>query len=138
MSKKRPDWVLVIAIFTFVTAGISLLTVFAAAMLPVPEIESGVVPLTLFDFVAAVVFALAGVVAAVYLLRLKKAAFYWFAVPLAAWVLLSLWDAMTKGVAESVTGQGIVSYIAYMAFGLVIGLAICVYSWGLIKKGVLQ
>ena len=44
-----------------------MLTAFAAAAPPVDEVEMSESPLTLFDFVATVVFALAGIVAAIYL-----------------------------------------------------------------------
>ena len=135
MTKKRPVWVWIISVFTFLTAGITLLAILAAAMLPINEVETDVAPATLFDYVAALVFSLAAVVAAIYLLRLRKAAFYWFTVPFVASVLLSFWDAMTKGVAESMIGQDVVGYAV---FGAVIGLAICVYCWSLIKKGILQ
>ena len=135
MTKKRPVWVWIISVFTFLTAGITLLAILAAAMLPINEVETDVAPATLFDYVAALVFSLAAVVAAIYLLRLRKAAFYWFTVPFVASVLLSFWDAMTKGVAESMIGQDVVGYAV---FGVVIGLAICVYCWSLIKKGILQ
>mgnify|MGYP001820639095 FL=1 len=135
MTKKRPVWVWIISVFTFLTAGITLLAILAAAMLPINEVETDVAPATLFDYVAALVFSLAAVVAAIYLLRLRKAAFYWFTVPFVASVLLSFWDAMTTGVAESMIGQDVVGYAV---FGAVIGLAICVYCWRLIKKGILQ
>jgi hypothetical protein len=135
MNRKRPALVWIISVFTFLTAGISILTVLAAALLPINEFEADVAPLTLFDYVAAVVFALAAIVAAIYLMRLKKAAFYWYVVPFVAWVLLSLWDAVTKGFAASMYDQ---DAIGYMVFALVVSLAICVYCWRLVRKEVLR
>ena len=134
MPTKRPVWVWIIAVSTFLAAGIALLSTFAATIVPVSEVEMDMPPLTLFDYVVAVVFALAEVVAAIYLLRLRKPAFYWYTVPFIAWILLSLWDAITKG-AAAVIGQDVVGYTA---FGVVIGLAICIYCWRLMQNGVLE
>ena len=134
MATKRPDWVWVIAIFTFVTAGLSLLTAVALMFLPMDELDAGQAPLTTFDHASAIIFALAGIVAGIYLMRLRKAAFYWYAVPLVAWLALLTWDLVTRGFGEWPRD---LEGMLYNLFGLVIGTAICAYCWKLIQRGVL-
>ena len=135
MADKRPDWVWVIAIFTYVTVGITVVSMIAAWMLPLSEIEPNTEPLTLFDYAAAGVSSLAAVIAATFLLRLKKAAFYWFAVPFVAWLAVLSWDVVTKGFGEWPRD---LEGMFYNLFGFVIGLAICIYCWKLIQRGVLK
>lgn len=134
MNTKRPIGVWVISLFNFISVGIAFAAIMLLVMVPGDGVEADFMDDTAFN-VVTVVLALILVVASVLLLRLRKTAFHWFLAHVAASVLLSIWDVISKGYADSVLAPEVAGYTV---FGLVVGLVICVYCWRLIRKGILQ
>jgi hypothetical protein len=135
-NKKRPRWVWAISIFFFLSAGWTLLSFYL--------ISTGAIPLNAVqkeyydrlagvDYAVSIIMGLANLVGAVALLLLRKIAFYLFAVALGANLILAAWHTATKGWMAAVGGAGFVGVV----IGWVLLIAVCIYSWRLVQRGVL-
>ncbi len=135
-TKKRPGWVWVISIFFFLSAPLILLSFYL--------ISTGAVPLdaageAYFSSLTGLVYGLtifmgsANLLGATALFLLRKFAFYLFAAAFGANLLLTAWHIATKAWVAEIPGSGPVGAL----FGLAVGVAVCVYCWRLIQRGVL-
>ena len=79
-----------------------------------------------------ILVALANLFGAITLFLLRKIAFYVFSGVLVANFLMTSWFVLSEGIAVLEAGAVFQSIIVFA-----VGIAICIYSWHLTKKGVL-
>jgi hypothetical protein len=135
-SKKRPGWVWAISIFFFLSAGWTLVSFFlinTGAVTGNAEQEAYFSSLTVVDYGLTILIALANLLAAVALFLLKKIAFYLFLTAFGANLLLTAWHTATKGWVAAIGGAGLVGAL----IGWILVIAVCIYSWRSIQRGVL-
>ncbi len=134
-KKKRPKWVWVIAIFYFISAGLTLLSFYLIGSDSVsitPEKKAYFDSFSTFDCTTSILIDLANFSGAITLFLLRKIAFYLFAGALIVNFLSTIWYTLSKGWVDA-TGVGL--------FGAMIGLGllvvVCIYTWKLKNKGIL-
>ena len=135
-TKKRPGWVWVISIFAFFSAGWTLLSFYLIGTGAVPldaAREAYFSSLTGLDYGLTIFMHSAWLLGATALFLLRKFAFYLFATALGASLLITAWHAVTKGWVAAFGGPGLFGALIAFAFGV----AVCLYSWRLIQRGVL-
>jgi hypothetical protein len=135
-KKKRPGWVWAISIFFFLSPGWTLLSFYL--------IGTGVVSLnavqkvyfsnlTTIDYILTILIALANLLGAVALFLLRKVAFHLFITAFSVNLLLTAWHTVTKGWIAAMGGPDLLSAL----IGWALLVAVCIYSWRLIQRGVL-
>lgn len=134
--RKRPAWIWVIAIFFFLSAGWTLLSLWLvlSGRIPLePAQEAYFKSLTPFDYGLTVVLGLTNLVGAAALLMLRRLAFYCFVGGFALNVLITASHIFSKGWTGAMGGSALVGF----AIGYGIVIAVCLYVWTLKKSGVL-
>ena len=89
--------------------------------------------LTGLDYGVSLLIGLANLLGAVALFLLRKVAFYLFVTAFGANLLLTAWHSATKGWVAAWGGLGLFSIL----IGWAVIVAVCVYSWKLVRRGVL-
>lgn len=135
-SRKRPVMVWVISFFVIISVLFGLLLmylVYSGAFPLPPEQEGYLTRMTALDYAFSGALAAVQLYAAIAFLRLRKIAYYLFSATLVINILFSLWQINQEGFFPGVGQSGIIG----MFFGWGISLAICIYAWRLMKRGVL-
>lgn len=135
-KKKRPRWVWAISIFLFLSAGWTLLSFYLIGTGTIPlnaAQEAYFSSLAGLDYGLTILLGLANLFGAIALFLLRKVAFYLFVTAFGTNLLLTAWHTVTKGWVAAIGGAGLVG--AIIGWGLII--AVCIYSWKLIQRGVL-
>ena len=135
-KKKRPGWVWAISIFFFLAAGWTLLSFYLINLGAVPlnaAQKAYFSSLTGVDYGLTILMGLANLIGAVALFFLRKVAFYLFVTAFGVNLLLAAWHAVTKGWVAAIGGSGFVGTV----IGWALLIAVCIYSWRLIQRGVL-
>jgi hypothetical protein len=135
-SRKRPGWVWAISVFFFLSAGWTLVSFFlinTGAVTPNALQEAYFSSLTGVDYGLTILIALANLLAAVALFLLRKIAFYLFLTAFGANLLLTAWHTVTKGWVAAMGAAGLIGAL----IGWILVIAVCIYSWRLIQRGVL-
>jgi len=134
---KRPAWVWVISVIYFVGAGYGLLSFYVIGWGNV-QLNSAQQAyfdsLTVMDHVAGIGIGSANMLGAVLLFLLKIPAFYLFVGALCAGILVAVWETITTNLVEAMPAGVLVG----SAIGWAISLAVCMYCWRLIQRGVLK
>lgn len=136
-TRGRPAWVWVIFIFYLLSAvgtSFSFYFVYSGAISLPEQQRQYLESLTVFDRAITSIMMGINVVAAIQLFRLRRISVYLFPSALVLGVLLTAWHAATKGWLAASGGSGVTS----MVFGWAIAVAICLYTWRLARKGILN
>lgn len=88
--------------------------------------------LTPIDYILTVITGLANVSGAIALFQMRRMAFYLFTTGLTLSILLTVWHIASKGWLQAMVGSRLGSI-----GGFVLSAVICIYSWRLIRRGVL-
>ena len=133
-TKKRPRWVWVISIYFFLSASFVLFSFYLIGTGAI-TLDAAIYfsSLTGLDWGLTILIGSANLLAAIALFLLRKVAFYLFAAAFGTGLLLGVWHAATKGWVAAIGGPGLIGTL----IGYALGLAVCVYSWRLIQRGVL-
>jgi hypothetical protein len=137
MTHKRPLLVWVIAIFIFLGAAWTMLSLFliSTGSIPLtPAQESFFKRLTLFDYAVSFVGTALNLIAAVALLMLRRIAVPLFLLSLTLTVVIAAWQAAATGWTEAIGGPGLMGSL----IGFVLLVAVCLYAWRLARTGVLR
>ncbi len=135
-SRKRPVWVWVISIFFFIFAGGTLLSflLIGTGALHLASLQQAYFDsLSKLDYSLSIAIGLADLIGAITLLLLRKIAFYLFLGALTVNLFMSVWHALTKGWIGAIGGGDFLAAIMSLA----ISIAVCAYTWKLVKRGVL-
>lgn len=135
--KKRPGWVWAISVFYFFSCTYTLFSWYMVSSGRVtlePAMKAYLESLTAIDIGLSILIGLAGLTGAVTLFLLRRQAFYFFSVSLGFNLLQTIWHILSKGAIQALRGPGTVG----MFFGLALVIAVCAYSWRLVKRGVLS
>ena len=133
---KRPAWVWVISVFYFISAGFTLLSfsVIGSGDAQLNSAQQAYFDsLTAVDYVVTITMGSANLLGAVLLFLLKKPAFYLFVGTFCAGILVAVWETITTNWVAAISPGGLVG----AAIGWAISLAVCMYCWRLIQRGVL-
>ena len=136
-SRKRPVWVWVISTFFFFSAAntfLSFCLIYSGKIPLQPEQKAYFDSLTVMDMGLAALLGLTNLTAAVFLLFLRKQAFYLFAATLGFNLLITLWHIVSKDFIAAMPAGGLIG----MAIALGIQIAVCIYTGKLVKAGVLR
>lgn len=138
-KKKRPGWVWAISIFYFLFAGGILFFLYLIGTGAVPlnaAQETFFSSLTGLEYGLTILMGLANLFGAVALFLLRKFAFNLFVTALGANLLLTALYAETEGLVAAIGGPSLAGLVgSLIAWALII--AVCIYSWKLIQRGVL-
>jgi hypothetical protein len=138
-QSSRPRWVWVICIFFLISAGLSVCGAYDAFLF------SGIIPLreAVWQYwgrfwasqssVGVLVVALLNLAGAVFLLLLRRQAFYLFLSAFVLNIVLTAYQIITKHFLAAIGGPGIIGVF----FGWAIGTTILFYAYRLMKRGVL-
>jgi hypothetical protein len=135
-KKKRPGWVWAISILFFLAAGWTLLSFYLIDTGGVPlnaAQEAYFSSLTGVDYGLTILIGLANLSGAVALFLLRKLAFHLFAAAFVGNLLLTASQTLTKGWVAAIGGPGFVGAV----IGWALLIAVCIYSWRLVQRGVL-
>lgn len=137
LPTNRPALVWVISIFYFVSIGWGL---FSIAL-----VYSGFVPLTgvqkayfeaqtVFDCGSTALVTAANLIGAVLLFLLRKQALHFFVAAFSVGLILTFYQAVAKNWLGAIGAHGLVGSV----IGSGINIAIILYTWRLVSKGVLR
>jgi hypothetical protein len=133
---RRSVWVWIISIFyilSSVSGLVSWLIVISGPVAVTPQVKAYLGSLTTADFTVMIIQSVLTLSAALALLLLRKHAYYFFCASLAAALIEMLWQAIAKGwltAVGSVRGGAAGTFL-----GMVILLAVCLYSRELARRG---
>jgi len=136
--QKRPIWVWLISIFFFVSAGRTLLSFFLifSGIIPIDALPKAYFErLTAIDYAATIIIEASSFIGAIALFLLRRFAVAVFATALALTFAIIIWQPVTKGWIEAMTGPGLVGVLVGYALLLIL---VCAYAWHLNRKGVLR
>lgn len=136
-KKKRPVLIWIISIFFVVSAGWALLSFYLVLSGAIPlELQQKEYfdSLSIFDYGYTIAIGLLNLTGAIALFMLRVIAFYVFSSALALNILATIWNIVSKGWLEAIGNSGLVG----MLIGLGIAAGVCLYSFNLMKRGVLD
>jgi hypothetical protein len=129
--RKRTPLIWAIGLFYLVLFGAG--SIFVLVMLFVSEPPPYMHPKTHIQNTLGSTGIVLNLFGAIYLLKLRRIAFYLFAIALAMAAVLPIWRAVTTGISSA---------IDYSDPGILISwateIAVCWYTWLLAKRGVLE
>jgi hypothetical protein len=135
--RKRPKLVWAIFVFyalSLLYKGVVYYAIFAGAV-PLNEAQQAYFDsFTSLDHIASLILALASLVAVIFLFQMRKLAFPFMVGTFAAGLLVTLWHWSTKSWLPALVSGGILAAVV----GWAIQIAICVYCWNLVRRGVLK
>jgi hypothetical protein len=134
---KRPVWVWLISTFFFISACWTLLSFYLInfEIITVPiETKQYLNSFTFQDYFITIVIGLINLVAAIYLLLLKKISFYLFSSSLIINILFIILHAINKEFLKALSNSGSIGAI----IGYIILIGVCLYSRKLMKSNVLN
>lgn len=134
---KRPALVWLISSF-YISAGLWALLAYyqmSSGLAPLPpSILAHFADYSEFDYQLLMSVAALNVIAGVLFLLLRRESVYVFAFKFVAGVLLTVWDALTKGGMDASSAEYMI--VALMLWSA--SAAVCFYAWHLMRKGVLR
>ena len=133
---KRPVWVWLISTFFFISAFWTLLSFYLINFdfITVPiETKQYLNSFTFQDYFITIVIGFINILAAIYLLLLKKISFYLFCSSLIINTFFTFLHVINKGFLKALSSGGLIGTI--IGYGILIG--VCLYSRKLIKSNVL-
>lgn len=133
---KRPVWVWLISTFFFISAFWTLLSFYLINFdfITVPiETKQYLNSFTFQDYFITIVIGFINILAAIYLLLLKKVSFYLFCSSLIINTFFTFLHVINKGFLKALSSGGLIGTI--IGYGILIG--VCLYSRKLIKSNVL-
>jgi hypothetical protein len=136
-SAKRPAWVWLISTFFFISACWTLLSFYLIhfEIITVPiETKQYFNTLAFQDHFITIVLGIINILAAIYLLLLKKISFYLFLSSLIINTLFTTLHAINKGLFAALSSGGLIG--AIISYIILIG--ICLYSRKLMKSHILN
>jgi hypothetical protein len=136
-TQKRPKLVWAITVFYVVSAissGFSLYVIFTGAVPLSAARAEYFKSLTVVDHGITIFLSAANLLGAGYLFAMRRQAPYLFTAALAVNVCLSVWQAARNNWLGALSGPGFVGVL----IGWAIAFGICVYSWRLLREGVLR
>lgn len=134
---NRPALVWVISIFYFVSAGWVLLSfaLIFSGLIPLTDVQKTYFQAqTVFDYGSTALIGGANLVGAVLLFLLRRQAFPFFLTAFSFGLIQTLYQIVTKNWLGAIGGPGLVGAV----IGWGISIAIIVYTWRLVSKGVLR
>lgn len=135
-KSKRPKLVWVIFIFYVLSAVLMLYSfylVYNRSISGTEAQEQYFASQSVVEYGLTVLLLALNFAAALYLFFMRKKAPYLFSVNLLLSFLLTVWHTLTKGWLSAVGGSGLIGII----IGWGISIAVCAYSWRLLRRGVL-
>jgi hypothetical protein len=134
VNRKRPTGVWVMFIFYTVAAAFSAFSyyiVYSGKVVLSDAQATYFAGLTVWDHMISTMQGVLSVSGAVALFAMKKPAPYLFTANAVLGAAVTVWQMVSKGWMEAIGTSGVVG--ALMGWGLLI--AVCLYSWHLLKKG---
>ena len=134
--RRRPVGVWLISLFCVLSPGWTLLSylLIGSGAIPVNASQEAYLnSLGIAGYVLSIGASVAILAAGITLFLLKKVSFWLFVGGLTANLLLTVWQALTKGWVSAIGGSGLLG--ALLAWILLV--AVCVYVWSLRRRGVL-
>ena len=135
--RKRTVWIWIISIYYVLSVGWILFVYylhFTNRLSLVLEMEMFMDDLSKWDIALSLLISFLNLCGVIALFFLHRIAFRLFLAAIVASVLQSIWMEATKGWIQNWVMAGFLSTI----IGYCIAVAICLYSWKLVKKGILR
>jgi hypothetical protein len=135
--RKRTVWIWIISIYYVLSVGLILFVYylhFTNRLSLVLEMEMFMDDLSKWDIALNLLISFLHLCGVIALFFLHRIAFRLFLAAIVASVLQSIWMEATKGWIQNWVMAGFLSTI----MGYCISVAICLYSWRLVKRGVLR
>ena len=135
-GRRRPGWIWVISIFYMLSGGWTLLSfylIFSGSIPLMTAQRAYFEALSSVDMLLTFLIGLVNLSGAIALFLLRRVAFHLFVGALVASTILTVWHAATKGWIQALGGAGFLGVI--IGYGMIV--AVCVYSWKLMKQGTL-
>ncbi|MBE2179053.1 MAG: hypothetical protein IAE97_01080 [Chthoniobacterales bacterium] len=137
LPTNRPALVWVISIFYVVSVGwvaLSFALIFSG-LIPLTDVQKAYFQAqTVFDYESTALIGGANLVGAVLLLLLRRQAFPFFLTAFSFGLIQTLYQIVTKNWLGAIGGPGLVGAV----IGWGISIAIILYTWRLVSKGVLK